>query len=108
VIPLLNVLFKYFVRERIGSILLSALLAHSAWHWMLDRGGQLSQFQYQWPIFDALFFAALMRWAMLLIVIGAVLWGMYELFRRFALIESFSSYGVGQRIRAENQTESGF
>jgi hypothetical protein len=35
VIPVLNLLFKYFVKERIGAILLSALLAHSAWHWML-------------------------------------------------------------------------
>lgn len=107
VIPLLNLLFRFFVEERIGSILLSALLAHSAWHWMLDRGGQLSQFQYQWPVFDALFFAALMRWAMLLIVIGGVLWGMYELFRRFSLIQSFSDYGVGQKLQARNQSGSG-
>ncbi|MCG8416002.1 MAG: HupE/UreJ family protein, partial [Pseudomonadales bacterium] len=102
VIPVLNLLFKYLVEERIGCILLSALLAHSAWHWMLDRGGQLSQFQYQWPVFDAMFFAALMRWGMLLIVIVGVLWGMYELFRRFSLIESFSSYGIGQKLQAKN------
>ncbi len=102
VIPILNLLFKYLVEERIGCILLSALLAHSAWHWMLDRGGQLSQFQYQMPVFDAMFFAALMRWGMLLIVIVGVLWGMYELFRRFALIESFSSYGIGQKLQAKN------
>ena len=100
VIPVLNLLFKYLVEERIGSILLSALLAHSAWHWMVDRGGQLNQFVYQPPVMDALFFAALMRWAMLLIVIVAVLWGMYELFRRFSLIESFSSYGVGRKLAA--------
>ncbi|MEQ8313479.1 MAG: HupE/UreJ family protein [Gammaproteobacteria bacterium] len=107
VIPVLNILFKYFVQERIGCILLSALVAHSAWHWMLDRGGQLSQFQYQWPIFDALFFAALMRWAMLMIVIAAVLWGMYELFRRLSLIDSFASYGVGQKLQARNHSGSG-
>ena len=100
VIPVLNLLFKYLVEERIGAILLSALLAHSAWHWMLDRGGQLSQFTFQPPILDALFFAALMRWGMLLIVVAAVLWGMYELFRRFSLVESFSSYGVGQKLKA--------
>ncbi len=106
VIPVLNLTFKYFVEERIGGILLSALLAHSAWHWMLERGGQLSQFQLQMPILDALFFAALMRWAMLLIVIVGVLWAMYELFRRLSLIESFASYGPVQRIRSENQSES--
>ena len=104
VIPVLNLLFKYLVEERIGSILLSALLAHSAWHWMVDRGGQLNQFVYQPPVMDALFFAALMRWAMLLIVIVAVLWGMYELFRRFSLIESFSSYGVGRKLAAKAES----
>ena len=84
VIPLLNLLFKYFVWERIGGILLSALLAHSAWHWMLERGDQLVQYQFQVPIFDALFFASLMRWGMLLIIICGALWGMYELFRKFS------------------------
>ena len=102
VVPLLIVLFKYFVQERIGTILLSALLAHSAWHWMLERGGVLGQFQLQMPVLDALFFAALMRWAMMLIIIGAVLWGMYELFRRFSLIEGFSTYGVRRQAEIEN------
>ena len=102
VIPILNLLFKYFVEERIGCILLSALLAHSAWHWMLDRGGQLSQFQYQWPALDAAFFASLMRWGMLMIVVVAALWAMYELFRKLSLIESFSSYGVAQKLNAKN------
>lgn len=101
VIPVLNLLFKYLVDERIGSILLSALLAHSAWHWMVDRGGQLGQFSFQAPVVDALFFAALMRWVMLLIVVLGIGWCMYELFRRFSLIESFDSYGVGRKISAK-------
>ncbi|HBJ90418.1 MAG TPA: hypothetical protein DDZ21_10670 [Gammaproteobacteria bacterium] len=104
VIPVLNLLFKYLVDERIGSILLSALLAHSAWHWMVDRGGQLGQFSFQAPVLDALFFAALMRWVMLLIVILGIGWGMYELFRRFSLIESFNSYGVGRKLSAKAES----
>ena len=103
VIPLLNILFKFFVKERIGCILLSALLAHSAWHWMLERGGQLGQFQIQMPIFDALFFAAIMRWGMMLIIIAVALWGMYELFRRFSLIDSFSNNGFARVSNAEKQ-----
>ena len=93
VLPLLNLLFKFFVKERVGTILLSALVAHSAWHWMLDRGTQFNQFQLQPPILDGIFFVALIRWGMMLIVIAGVLWGMYELFRRFSLIEDISSYG---------------
>jgi len=93
---MLNILFRFFVQERIGTILLSALLAHSAWHWMLDRGTSLTQFQLQMPILDSIFFSGLMRWGMLLILIALVLWGMYELFRRFSLVENVSSYGASR------------
>ncbi len=102
VIPILNLLFKYVVQERIGAILLSALLAHSAWHWMVDRGATLGLYQFQMPVFDALFWAAVMRWGMLLIVIVAVLWAMYEVFRKFSLIESFSTYNFGQKVEVKN------
>ncbi|MFN3164625.1 MAG: hypothetical protein ACE37N_14405 [Pseudohongiellaceae bacterium] len=64
---------------------------------MTQRGGQLAQFQFQMPVFDALFFASLMRWAMMLIVIAAVMWGMYELFRRFALIERFNFFDLVEK-----------
>jgi hypothetical protein len=98
VIPLLNILFKFFVKERVGTILLSALLAHSAWHWMLERGFVLNQYQMQMPPLDALFFAALMRWGMLLIVVVAILWGMYELFRRWSMVESIFGYGATKSV----------
>ena len=102
VIPLLNILFKFFVKERVGTILLSALLAHSAWHWMLERGFVLNQYQMQMPPLDTLFFAALMRWGMLLIVIVAILWGMYELFRRWSLVESISGYGAIKSVQKDS------
>ena len=37
-VPLLALLFRYAVVERIGSILISAVVAHEAWHWMEERG----------------------------------------------------------------------
>lgn len=101
VIPLLNILFKYFVDVRIGSILLSALVAHSAWHWMLERGETLNQYQFQMPAFDAQFFSALMRWGMMFIIIAGVLWGLYELFRRFSLIESVSGYSEAKTLDSD-------
>ena len=90
VIPVLNLLFRFLVAERIGCILLSALLAHTAWHWMLDRGAQLQQFTFQYPIFDNLFYAAVMRWSMLLIIVAGCFWLTYELFRRLNLVLSFA------------------
>ncbi|MFT4862049.1 MAG: hypothetical protein ACI95C_001262 [Pseudohongiellaceae bacterium] len=93
VVPVLHILFKYFINERIGSILISALIAHSAWHWMLERGDTFNQYPLQAPIFDGVFFAGAMRWGMMSIIICAALWLMYEVFRRFGLIESFKTYG---------------
>ncbi len=98
VIPVLNILFSKFVKERIGTILLSALLAHSAWHWMLERGEQLGAYQMTMPLFDSIFFAGLMRWGMMMIVIAAAAWGLYELFRRFKLIEGISTYGPASKV----------
>lgn len=36
-VPTLALLFRYAVAERIGTILLSALVAHTGWHWMWER-----------------------------------------------------------------------
>ena len=91
--------FRYFVNERIGTILLSALLAHSAWHWMLERGTTLSLYQIQMPVFDSLFWAALMRWGMMFIIIAVALWAMYELFRKFSLIDSFSIFAHQNNVK---------
>jgi len=36
-LPLLELLFRALVPERLGTILLSAFVAHTGWHWMLER-----------------------------------------------------------------------
>lgn len=43
-VPSLNLLFRRFIAEKIGTILVSALIAHTGWHWATERGGQLLQF----------------------------------------------------------------
>ena len=83
-VPLLNLFFKYVRQERIGTILLSALAAHTAWHWLTERGEQLLKYSWQWPTFDAAFFAASMRWTMLLMASGGVMWLLNKLFKHFA------------------------
>ena len=37
-VPTLEVLFRFVVAERVGTILLSTLIAHTSWHWMTERG----------------------------------------------------------------------
>lgn len=72
VIPVLNFAFRAVVAERIGTILLSALVAHTAWHWMTVRWEALSQFS--WPVFDAALVASLLRLAMLIVVSAGLVW----------------------------------
>jgi HupE / UreJ protein len=70
-VPALGFLFR-FVPQRIGTIILSALVIHTAWHWMLERGERLRQFP--WPHLDAASAAVLMRWLILAIVLAATIW----------------------------------
>jgi hypothetical protein len=71
-IPALEVLFRFVVAERIGTIILSALVAHTGWHWMTERAGQLRQFR--WPAFDAALLAAAMRWLTLILILAGLVW----------------------------------
>jgi uncharacterized membrane-anchored protein YitT (DUF2179 family) len=73
-IPLLNLLFRYVVAERMGTIILSALVAHTAWHWMIDRWGVLRQFPFPRPVVNAAFLATAMRWAMVLVALAGLVW----------------------------------
>ena len=81
-VPALSLLFRFVVAERVGTILLSALVAHTSWHWMSERAGQLSQFQIrlQLPVFDLALLASAMRWGMLLLIIVGLVWLMYMVF----------------------------
>jgi hypothetical protein len=81
-IPALALLFKRVVAERMGTIILSALVAHTAWHWMLDRWAILRQYQVQWPAFDLALLASTTRGLMLVLIVGAAGWAMFELYGR--------------------------
>jgi hypothetical protein len=71
-LPALALLFQRVVPERLGSVILSALLAHTGWHWMIERGEALRRVQ--WPAFDATSTTALARWALGLLLLGGAMW----------------------------------
>jgi len=63
-------LFRRLIPERMGVIILSALVAHTGWHWMTERWQVL--WQVEWPRLDAAALAGLARWAAaLLLAFGA-------------------------------------
>jgi len=73
-IPLLHAFFRFAVAERTGTIILSALVAHTGWHWMLDRGARLAQFRFAWPVLTAAMLATAMHWLMAMVIVAALMW----------------------------------
>jgi len=72
------------VPERGGVILGSALVGHTAWHWMLDRWDVLRQYEFRWPALDRAFVESAVRGTALLLVVVVMLWGMSVLAERLA------------------------
>jgi len=70
-VPLLTLLFRYVLPEKIGVIILSALVVHTAWHWMVERGSTLGE--YDWSI-SAVEAARGVRWTMVAVGLGAAVW----------------------------------
>ncbi len=73
-IPLLELCFRFVVAERMGTIILSALVAHTGWHWMLERWDRLRQFRFAWRELNAAFLAGAMRWLMAALIVAGLVW----------------------------------
>jgi hypothetical protein len=83
-IPVLSYVFSHVVAERMGTIVLSAFVAHTAWHWMLDRGSALRQYRVEWPTLDAAWLVGAMRTVMLLLIVVGLGWLLGTGLRRLA------------------------
>ena len=79
-IPSLELLFRFGVAERIGTIVLSAIVAHTGWHWMLERGSQLIRYRFERPVFDAAFFALFLQWMMIAVALAGLAWLVFGVF----------------------------
>jgi len=70
-LPVLALLRRSVLSGRVGVIILSALVAHTAWHWMVERADVL--WKSNWPELDGAALVTLARWvAGLLLAFGAV------------------------------------
>jgi len=73
-VPTLDLLFRRAVPERMGTILLSAIVAHTGWHWMIERWDRLRQFRYPWPALNAALLASATRWLMVAVIAAGLAW----------------------------------
>jgi hypothetical protein len=80
-VPALEALFRFAIAERIGTIIASALVAHTGWHWMIERADRLRQFRFERPALDAALLARGLRWLMLILVVAGLVWLATLLFR---------------------------
>jgi hypothetical protein len=80
-VPGLVLLFARVVPERIGTIIMSAFVAHIGWHWMMDRYERLRQFPVGWSAFGAAELASTLRLMMVLVAAGGLLWLVFGVLR---------------------------
>ena len=80
-LPGLDLLFRYLVSERTGTIIVSALVAHTAWHGMTERWDVLRRFTFEWPVVDAALLATALRWLMLVVVAAGLYWLVFGVFQ---------------------------
>lgn len=73
-VPLLELLFRFAVAERTGTIILSALVAHTAWHWMTERASHLSEYRFAWPVLTADTVATILHWLALMVLAAVLIW----------------------------------
>jgi hypothetical protein len=107
-IPLLEVVFRFVVRERLGTIILSAIVAHTAWHWMIDRAAVLRQFRFEWPSLPAARLVTVMHWLMLFVILAGVAWLVFGLVRtaRNAMLKRRASSPGDTDQLPQNETPS--
>ena len=73
ILPPLALVLRHATSERVGTVVLSAIVAHTAWHWMVDRATQLAQFRLEWPPLDAALAASTTGWLVILVVAAGAL-----------------------------------
>lgn len=73
-VPALSLFFRFVVAERIGTIVLSAIVAHTGWHWMIERAQLLSRYQFAWPDLTLDWFASAVRWMMIAVALAGAWW----------------------------------
>jgi hypothetical protein len=73
-VPALVLLFRYVVAERVGTIILSALVAHTSWHWMTDRWATLREYSLGSAAMDASALLFATRALLALLILVAIVW----------------------------------
>ncbi len=80
-VPGLSLLFRFVVAERLGTVILSAIVSHTAWHWMTERFDVLRRYRFEWPVIDAAFWVGVMRFGMIVVAGVGLYWLVFSVFK---------------------------
>jgi predicted transporter len=76
-VPVVALVFQH-VDERVGAAVLSALVAHTGWHWMWERWERVARYSFALGTADLL---VILKWVLAGMVVWAIGWLVQ---RRFA------------------------
>lgn len=83
-VPVLSWLLSRVVAERTGAIIVSVLVAHTAWHWMTERFETLRSYRFEWPAMDLSLAIGGIRFVMGLLIVGGIAWALSGVMTRLA------------------------
>jgi hypothetical protein len=69
-VPVVAFAFRY-VDERVGAAVLSALVAHTGWHWMWERWERVARYSFALGTADLL---VILKWVLAGMVVWAIGW----------------------------------
>ena len=81
-VPVLELMFRYVIAERVGTILISALVAHTSWHWMTERYDILAQYDLTWAALGSALLVGIMPWLLGLLTTATIAWSGVRYVRR--------------------------
>jgi hypothetical protein len=98
-VPALQLLMRAALTERTAVIVLSAIVAHTGWHWMLERWSILARYRFSWPAPDAVLLADLLGLLLIALLLAGLLWLMRDAFRAISgWLEGLSWRIIAQRV----------
>jgi uncharacterized protein (DUF2062 family) len=71
-IPALDLLFKFAMKERLGVIVLSAIAADIGGHWIVERWNNLRNLRIGWPEWSPALLLSMVQWTAALVIIGGL------------------------------------
>jgi hypothetical protein len=99
-IPVLGVIFRYVARERVAVVVLSVIIAHTAWHWLVDRFAVLREFRVSFADLHAAVRGSALAWLIAGVLLAAFAWLIERQSRGLRSRGGAATLGDTQKINA--------